>query len=249
MASIYYAPLKIVRKTNLWMPVVALILAMICAGMSAMKARNASLLEEFGVMAQATVTNRERRESRDSDGDVTVRYYVSYRYAAGGEVLSYRKKVGSRFYNSVRIDQSIPIRYFPDRPTLHEYEIGSYRRAATELAGFAGVAGVVMAGLVVWIAARSGPLFRALKGGEVLHARVIAHVQKPGRGKSGGRYGRLRWRDERGHEGQSGLVPMLDVVSHPVGTRIRVVIDPKSRRGYWEEELAGGGDGMVNPFG
>lgn len=249
MASIYYAPFRIVKKTNLWMPVVALMVALVCSGMSAMKARNASLLEEFGVIVQGVVTDRERRESRDSDGDVTVSYYVSYRFSAEGQVLSYRKKVGSGFYSAVRVDQAIPIRYLPDRPTLHEYQIGSYRREATELAGFAGLAGVVMAGLLVWIAARSGPLFRALRGGEVRLAEVTEHVRKPGRGKSGGRYGRLRWRDERGDEGVSGVVPMLDVVSHPVGTRIRVVIDPKTRRGYWEEELAGGGDGMVNPFG
>lgn len=249
MASVYYAPLKIVRKTNLWMPVVALVVAVICSGMSAMKARSASLLEEFGVVVQGVVTNRERRETRDSDGDVTISYYVSYRYSAGGEILSYRKKVGSGFYNSVRIDQVIPIRYLPDRPKSHEYQIGSFRREATELAGFAGLAGIVMSGLLIWIVTKSGPLFRALKGGEVRQAQVISHVQKPGRGKSGGRYGRLRWRDEHGVEGLSGVVPMLDVVSHPVGTRIRVVIDPKSRLGYWEEELAGGGDGMVNPFG
>ena len=249
MASIYYAPFRIVKKTNLWMPVVALILAMICGGMSAMKARNASLLEDFGVVVQGVVTDRERRESRDSDGDVTVSYYVSYRFAAGGEVLSYRRRVGSGFYNSVRVDQALPVRYLPDRPTLHEYEIGSYRREATELAGFAGLAGVAMAGLLVWIAARSGPLFRALRGGEVRRAEVTEHVRKPGRGNSGGRYGRLRWRDERGDEGESGVVPMLDVVSHPVGSRIRVVIDPKTRRSYWEEELAGGSDGMESPFG
>lgn len=230
------------------MPIVALALALIFSGVSGLKARNATLLEDFGVTTQGLVTNRERRETRDSDGNRKVSYYVSYSYPAGGRVYRNRVKVNASFYNRVRIDQPITIRYYPDRPTLHEYDIGSYRRESQTMAGFAGLSVAGAVGLGIWIFIKSGPLFRALKFGQVRQAEVTEHVSKTQRGKSGGRYGRLRWRDEAGQEGISGVVPMLDVVSHPVGSRIRVVVDPRSGRTYWEEELAGGADGMVNPF-
>ena len=248
MPGLYFAPLKVVKKTKIWMPIVALSIAMIFAGISAMKLRNAALLDEFGMIAQGLVTDRERRETRDSDGNVDVDYYVSYRFSAGGEVYERRVNTGRSFYSRVRENQQIPIRYYPDRPALHEYDIGSYRREASEAAFFSGAGGLGTIALAIWVAVRSGPLFRALQRGDVRRAEVVAHVVKPKRGKSGGRYGRIQWRDEQGQDGTSGIVPMLDVVSHPVGTRIRVVIDPKTGKAYWEEELAGGGDGMVNPF-
>jgi len=246
--GIYYAPLKVIKKTNLWMPAVALVLALIFGGISVNNGRNATLLENHGVLTQGLVTGRERRETRDSDGNRSVDYYVSYRFSAGGRDYARRVEVRYAFYASVRENQPLTIRYHAERPSLHEYDIGSYRRAASEAAGFSGLGVLAAIGLLVWIARRSGALFRALRRGEVRRAEVVAHVTKPRRGASGGRYGRLRWRDEQGQEGTSGIVPMLDVVSHPVGSRISVVIDPKSGKGYWEEELAGGGDGMVNPF-
>jgi len=248
MPGIYFAPLQIVKKTGLWLPIVALTVALIFAGISAMKANSAAKLEEFGVMTEGIITDRERRESRDSDGNVTIEYYVSYRFSANGQEYARQVNTGYTYYASVRPGQAIPIRYYTERPALHEYDIGSFRREASEMAGMAWLGGFVAIGLSVWVALRSGPLFRALRRGEVRRAEVVEHIAKPKRGKSGGRYGRLRWRDEGGNDGTSGIVPMLDVVSHPVGSRINVVIDPKTGRGYWEEELAGGGDGMVNPF-
>lgn len=248
MARIYYAPLKVVKKTGLWMPVVALTIALICAGVSGMKARNAAQLEQFGVTTTGVVTNRERRESTDSEGRRQVRYYVSYRFVGAGQTISRRVRVNLRYYNSVSVNQPIPIRYHPQRPRLHEYNIGSNRRDATMMAGFSGLGGAATLGLVIWVFLKSGPLFRALKLGEVRQATVLEHIAKGRRRNSGRRKGRLRWRDDQGAVGVSGTVPMLDVVSHPVGSRIRVVIDPRTGRGYWEEELAGGDDGMVNPF-
>jgi len=246
MPGVYYSPFRIVLKTHVWVPLVLLSLAMIFGGIAGLAARTAAALETSGLIAQASVTDKERRESRDSEGRTRVSYYVSYAFvAASGERVAARPKVGPGFYGSVRVGGSFPVRYLPARPSTHEYQIGSYRSRSDSNLGFAALALVAAVASGAWLFLRAAPLFRALRGGSARRAVVTGHLEKPRKRYSGQRKGRLQWRDETGAEGISGPVPMLDVASHPVGSRITVLVDGRSGRAYWEEELAGGGDGMA----
>ena len=235
----HVSPIRVIRRTRAYLPIVVLTVAAILLGIGAVKAWQAHLLETEGITGQAEVVRKERRVSRDSDGNQTVRYYVSYRFTpqATGPI-SRRVRVGLRFYNTVREGQWTPVRYLPERPSVHEIDIGGTRRESNNMLmlGSAGLAGAV--GLVVWIAGKWMPLFRAIFRGSERPARVIDHIRKPSRRKeTGGRYGKVVWRDEAGVEGTSGWVPMLYVVSHPVGSRIMLIVDPSTGRAYWEEEF------------
>lgn len=235
----HVSPIRVIRRTRAYLPIVVLTVAVILLGISATKARQAHLLETEGVTGEATVVRKERRVSRDSDGNETVRLYVSYRFTpAAGATISKRLRVGSRFYNSVREGQRIPVRYVPDRPSVHEIDIGGTRRDAENMLMMGGAALAGAGGLAVWIAKSWMPLFRAIFRGSERPARVVGHIQKPSRRKeTGGRYGKIVWRDETGVEGTSGYVPMLDVVSHPVGSRIMLIVDPTTGQCYWDEEF------------
>ena len=237
----HVSPIRVIRKTRLWLPLVVLMLALVLFGVGGAKAYRAYQFETHGVLAEATVTRKERRERRDSDGNLKITLFVSYSYLPLGGVglVSRRVEVGSRFYNSVREGGSFTVRYLPDRPRTHEMGVGATRQSAEETAGLGLLALVGAGGLGLFFGGRAVPLMRALSRGQVRRAEVIAHVAKPSRRKdTGGRYGKVRWRDETGAEGESGWVPMLDVASHPVGCRITVLVDPRSGRTWWEEELA-----------
>lgn len=233
------SPIRVIRTTRLWMPLVVLALALILFGMSAGKGRTAHQLETRGEIAEAQVLRKERRQSTDSDGNRKVTYHVTYRFAPlEGAAVQRRAKVGSRFYNAVREGGTFRLRYVADKPAVHELQIGATRAEAraTRAHGLMALAGAGVLGL--WFGARALPLVRAIARGQVRQARVTGHVEKPSRRKeTGGRYGRIRWRDETGEEGESGWVPMLDVAGHPVGSPITVIVDPSTGRSWWEEEF------------
>jgi hypothetical protein len=234
------SPIRVIRTTRLWIPLAALLTALGLFGVSGIKGWSAHQYETRGELAQALVLRKERRETRDSDGNRKVSYHVSYRYeTAGGETLQRRRQVRRSFYDSVSEGRSFALRYLPDRPTRHEFPVGATRAEAGEFRSYGLLALAATGALGLWFGLRALPLVRALAGGRLRQARVTGHVEKPARRKeTGGRYGRVRWVDETGAEGESGWVPMLDVVSHPVGSRIRVVVDPATGRTWWEEEFA-----------
>lgn len=246
MPAVHASPFQVMKKTNLWSVPVLLALALIFGGISYMASRTALALETRGIVTEGTITGKERRESRDSEGNRTVRYYVSYRFQPStGPVIARRVRTSLSYYNSVSQGQTIRVRYLPDRPATHEFRIGSTRARADDNRNYAFLALAAAIGAGVFFGTRAAPLLRALTAGETRRAVVTAHVEKPRRRNTGARKGRIVWRDETGQEGTSGPVPMLDVRGHPVGCRIRVVVDRMSGRTWWEEELAGGADGMA----
>ena len=236
----HVSPIRLIRKTRLWMPLVVLMLSLTLFGIGGAKAYRAQQFETHGLLAEAEVLRKERRETRDSDDNLKVSYHVTYRFdPLEGAAVQRRTEVGARFYNSVREGGTFTVRYLPDRPRTHEMSVGATREESAQMAGLGLLAIVGAAGLGLFYGGRAVPLMRALARGPTRRAEVIGHVEKPRRRKNtGGRYGRIRWRDEAGVEGESGWVPMLDVASHPVGCRITVIVDPRSGRSWWEEELA-----------
>lgn len=232
------SPIRVIRRTRLWMPGVVLVAALILLGLAAVKGHTAGQLETRGAIAEALVLGKEQRTSRDSDGNTTTTYYLSYRFTSeAGVTVERRASVARSFWTARREGATFPVRYVENRPRTHELRPGATREEADNLRrmGLAALAGA--AALTAWFGTRALPLIRALIGGSRRRAVVIGHVEKPHRRpNSGGRYGRIRWRDETGVEGLSGWVPMLEVASHPVGSRITLIVDAASGRAWWDEE-------------
>lgn len=236
----HVSPIRAVRATRLWLPVLVLLGALGLFAVAGKTARSAHLLEVYGETTMAEVLEKETRERRNSDGNPEIDHYVTYRFEpVEGAAVQRRAKVSPRFYRAVETGGSFPLRYVRHDPAVHEREIGTTRADADRWRALAwtALAAAVLGG--AWLGGRALPLLRAVAGGNTRRAVVTGHVEKPQRRKtSGGRYGRIRWRDETGTEGQSGWVPMLDVAGHPVGSRITLIVDPASGRSWWEEEFA-----------
>lgn len=235
----HVSPIRVIRRTWAWLPLAVLTIMLILFGVAGYKGWEAKQLETRGITGTATILGTERRVSEDSDGRRTYRYYARYSFmTVDGERIVQRRRISAGFYHRLRQGQEVPVRYVEGRPGIHEIEIGATRRAAerSRLMGYG--AAVIAAGLAAWVGWRWQGLARALMWGETRQARIVRHIEKPTRRKeTGGRYGRIVWVDSTGAEGMSGYVPMLDVVSHPVGCRISVIIDPRSGKGFWDEEF------------
>ena len=235
----HVSPIRVVRKTRLWVPALALVVALVVLVVGVGMWRTAQQLETRGVAAEAVVLSRDIREREDDDGRTRISYSLTYRFQpAEGPPLQRRRDVSRAFFNSVAVGDVLTIRHLPERASVHELQIGETRARAQEVLGVGIIALVLAVAMALWLGMAAQPLLRALAGGRVRQARVTAHVTMRGRrAETGRRYGRIRWRDETGAEGESGTVPMLEVVSHPVGSRVRILIDPMTGRGWWEEEL------------
>ena len=235
----HVSPIRVLRKTRLWVPALALVVALVVLAIGLGIWRNAHQLEAHGLPAEAVVLARDIRERQDKEGRTRVSYSLSYRFQpAEGPQVQRRRDVSRRFFDSVAVGDVLTIRHLPQRPSVHELQIGDTRARAQEFLGVGIVALVLAVAMSLWLGLGAQPLLRALAGGRVRQARVTAHVPlQRRRVRTGRRYGRIRWCDETGAEGESNVVPMLDVLSHPVGSRIRVLVDPVTGRGYWEEEL------------
>lgn len=234
------SPLRVLRNTRLWLPAVALVIALIVLAVSWSLGRTADQLEAHGVLAEGVVIAREIHERQDDDGMISTSYSVAYRFEpADGPPVFRRRDVSFAVFASVAEGDRLTVRHLPGRPAVHEMRIGDARADAEE-ARAVGVAALVIAvGMGLWLGVAALPLLRALGLGRVRQAWVTEHLESRGRrADTGERYGRIRWRDDTGALGESGDVPMLDVVSHPVGSRIRIVVDPVTGRSWWEEELS-----------
>lgn len=235
----HVSPIRLLRHSRLWMPAAALGFALLVLAVSWTTARSAHQFETRGALAEATVLARETRTEHDSDGNSRTSYHLAYEFhPAEGPAIRMRREVSYSFYSAVTEGDRFTLRYLPDRPRRHELRPGETRTEAEQLrlVGLGALAFTLA--MAAWLGLAALPMLRAVAGRQSRRATVTAHVLRPGRRlETGGRYGRIRWRDETGAEGESGLVPMLEVASHPVGTPIRVIIDPGTGRSWWEEEL------------
>ena len=234
-------PIRLLRQSRLWLPGAALVVALIVLAVSWTTARSAQQFEARGALAEAVVLGRETRQRRDSDGNTRTIYRVAYAFTpAEGDPVQAEREVSFGFYSTLGEGDRFVLRYLPDRPERHELRPGETREEAHQLRLIGLVALGVTLAMAAWLGLAAAPMLRAVAAGQMRRATVTAHVVRPGRkADSGGRYGRIRWRDETGAEGQSGYVPMLEVTSHPVGAPIRVIVDPATGRSWWEEELTG----------
>lgn len=196
---------------------------------------NAMRLAGDGVEVTGEVLGKDWRESRDSDGDRTVSYYVQFRFPMrDGVAVEDEVSVGRGTYNDTTVGDRVPVRYWPEDPMLNEIEPGSTRFLAMML-GLFGVPFTLVGGFFVWRQARfARRAVRLRERGEVLEAEVLEHVATAYRVNNRRQYA-LKWRDERGNSGQSRPVGAGHLMEYPPGSKITVYADPdRPGPGFWE---------------
>ena len=215
-----------------------LVFALTFGGVGLSMARDAALLSREGVVTQGELLDKQIERRRSSDGDTSTYYYVRYRYHPDERVepIARRQNVSRSFYMSVQPGDDIPVTYAWSRPERASIDPAHDRFGAWIFGGFGALAALVSLGLGGWMLGRKLSVIRALNHGEIREARVTAirptNVQKNKRTQYV-----LHWLDAQGVEGRSMMADFDRLAEHPTGSVIVVYVDPKTERGWWDEQI------------
>lgn len=228
---------RLFRRHHGWAPLFALAMTVVMVLVWQVAARDAKLFDLYGAEAVAVVTDKETRTRRSGDNSTTTDYYLSYRFtSASGEQIAKVESVSSGFYRETAVGDEITVRYIAHDPRRTEVEIGSNADTANLSRIMSFVSALVAMGLAGWFGHSAAGMLRAVRSGEMREARITEHVHTNVRVNRQPRF-RLAWIDAAYAEGKSGLVRESVLLEHPVGSVIRVYVDPKTGRSWWEGEV------------
>lgn len=240
MQRVTISPYRLAMRSHAWVLLFPLFFNVVFGVIGLLALQSAQLLDRYGVEGTAVVTDKDIRESRDSDGRRSYTYYLSYDWSLqGGGMHSGRSSVQRSRYNATAVGDSIAILYVPHDPDTHEIEIGNNRLFGLLFLGVSAVSMIVLAGIAAFFYRRIGAKLRAVRRGEVREARVLS-IQQTNTTANNHRMWRLHWRDATGEIGQSGMMRRDRLEPFPEGSVIVVYLDPVSGQGFWEEELSPG---------
>lgn len=226
---------RLIRRHYLWVPLLPVAFAVLFGLIAQSMRENANRLAVHGIEGIATVTDRDIRVRRDSDGNQQRDHYLTYRFSLpAGDTVSFRRTVSEGFYRRTGLGMELPVRYIPHDPATHELEPGSTAQGSWIFGALALVLGGVGAASVWIIGRRKASLLRAARHGEVRQARVT-QIEPANIVVNGQPRYRLRWTDAAGDEGHSGPHP-LKALPEP-GSVIVVYVDGRTRTGWWEEDF------------
>lgn len=219
----------------LWVPLIPAVTGVILLLVGQALGREADLLDLHGVETVATILDREIVTRRDSDGRVSTDYRVRIGFQpSSGAPVDRWNSVQRETYDRLQPGDTLPVRYVLHDPAIHEVEPGRTAFAAWMFRLF-GTVILTVAGGVLWFLGRDIPAKRrAAADGAVRQARVTEHLSTNFRVNGQPRW-RLAWTDAVGDTGRSGLHRLTDLPA--VGAVIVVYLDPRSGRGWWENDL------------
>jgi len=222
-------------RHHLWVPLIPAVTAVILLLVGQSLGRDAALLDLHGAEATATVTDREIVERRDSDGHRSTDYRLRIDFTASSGVrVSDWDSVSRETYDSLQAGDTMPVRYVAHDPAIFEVEPGQTAFSARLFSGIGFAILAVAAGIGAFLGRAIPSKRRAAARGAVREARVTAHLRTNVRVNGRTRW-RLTWTDAVGETGRSDMHRQDDLP--PVGNVIVVYLDPRSGRGWWEEDL------------
>ena len=182
----------------------------------------AARFEEEGRAATATVRERYTTTGRDSDGNTTTSYWLSFDFVTQRkEEISLTETVGSSLYNRVQVGDSFDLLYLASEPTKVETTPGSNRTATRVTRIIALVLGLIWL-LGLWkVGNWAVGAVRARRYGTRVSAKVLEIERSAVRVNSQPRY-RLVWRETGGRRGKSLLRKKGDLSGLAPGDEIEV---------------------------
>lgn len=226
---------RLFTRHLIWLPAIPLLVAVGLALFASHELRQAERMDLHGAEAVAQVIDRDIRTRRDSEGRTTTEYRIEYRFQpSSGDPITTRRTVSRPVYEAQPPGSELPVRYLVHDPGINVIDPGQARRTGRLLSLIA--LPFALAGLVatVLIGRRKLTLLRAAWYGEVRQARV-EEVEATNLQVNGRTQYRLRWHDAAGQEGRSGARDYNDLPA--VGSVIVIYVDPRSGRGWWEEDF------------
>ncbi len=230
--------LRLVWARSLWLPLVPALFGIWLTVVSDAEAERARLLAVHGIGAEAQITDRQRREQRDSEGRVTdVTWWVTVRFVTQeGQDVTRRVAVSQPWFDAAVVGEEVPVTYLPDDSGTLELEPGRTEAVSRSSRIASAGAWVVAVGLGVWLWRKNAPAIRAAGRGDRVTARIIAHLPLPTRRAQRPRV-RLEWRDDEGRTGRSGPLSAHELRRHPVGGTVTLCVDPVTGRRFWCRDL------------
>lgn len=224
-----------ILRNALWVPLLPLVTAAILLALSQSMRTDAARLDLHGVEALATITDREILERRDRDGSVIRDHRLRLSFTgANGERVETWITASRSLYEASAIGTVRTVRHVAHDPTTFELEPGSTASGA-RVFGWVALATGAGALILAAILGRNLPsLRRAARDGEIREAQVTEHLRSSVRVNGRPRW-RMRWVDAAGATGTSGLARAEALP--PVGSVIVVQVDPRTGRGWWQEDL------------
>jgi len=191
-----------------------------------------------GVQGETVVIARDVVQSRNSDGDRELTYYLSHQFRPegySGDVTA-REAVSPALYKATEIGDLLPVTYIwndPERNTLDPKR----DVAGVVFFGLAGgIALLVALGGIIWGWGRVASARRALLLGEVREARITGIRLYALSGKKKPRFV-VSWTDAAGVNGKSLLASAGLAQAHAPGDVIVVYVDPDNGRGWWQKQI------------
>ena len=218
-----------------WISLIFLAIFAILTLISLSAYHTAARFETEGLRTTAEVTDRYFRESRDSDGDRTVTYYLVLDYTTqAGQDMNVHRSVGSSLYNRTQVGAVMPVWYLASEPDRLELSQGETHTGAV----VAQIIGLVFAvafliGLWFW-GGRAVAAPRARRYGAREHVTVTG-VEPSSVTVNKQRLYRVHWREASGRTGQSMLYRPDALAQIGRGTEITVYQGIK--RAWWEGDV------------
>jgi hypothetical protein len=226
------------RRLGLLWVALPLILALVFGWVGAALWSTSVVMAREGVQVQGFVIDKQAERRRDSNGNISINYFITYAYAPERQTQIIEKRVGvtQKMYRSAEPGGPIMVTYAWSQPDRASLDPKSDRFGAVIFSTFAAIAALVTLGLGWWMIGRKVSAIRALRSGEVREARVTAlrhtHVTK----NRVAQYV-LDWVDATGQKGTSLMASAEKLANYPTGSVIVIYVDPKTGRGWWDAQI------------
>ena len=188
-----------------------------------------------GLETTAEVTDRYYRESRDSDGDRTVTYYLVLDYTTlAGQAMNVHRTVGSSLYNKTQVGMTMPVWYLASEPDELELSQGENHSGAiiAQVIGLIFAAGF-LGGLWYW-GGKAVAATRARRFG-ARERVVVTGVEPSNVTVNKTRLYRVHWREASGRMGKS-MVFRPEVLAQ-IGRGTEITVYQGIKRAWWEGDV------------
>ncbi len=234
----FYPPksgLGLFLKMGGWVPVIFGVILCFVTMFGQLDHNTAKRFQAEGKYATALVEDTFFTESQDSDGDLTITYWVVISFITQAkEEITVTRTVGSQLYRTLAPDQEIEMRYLASDPEVTELEEGSYASGARVARGIALVLGVIWL-VALWMTGRwTVEALRARRYGRCEMAEVTAVERSAVRINNRARF-RVLWKDGQGRPGKSFLRKAHEVKDLNAGDAIRIYQGLK--RPWWAGDI------------
>lgn len=220
-----------------WIVIFPLLIGVVTLLIAMFEGRKADRLAEGGLVARATITDKDISVTYDSDGDRQTTYYLYFRFDHEGRTIEDRDSVSRGFFDQATVGQTLPLRYWWQDPGVNEIEPGSTATTilVTKIMSVVALVAAGFWGERCW--RKAARAIRVRERGVRRLAKVTGHIKTGVRVNKVPRW-RLAWRDEAGSEGQSFWLPEPRLGQFPIGTELTVYADPSGRLpAVWEHDV------------